>query len=400
MATGGSAVLPHPDHRSRAGWHVRTSKYRVLVVVRTSLLECSQFRPCLVFYSGPFLPFRLGTGCGRTLLVPFLSSSRQSLPAENVNGMLRGEDATLFVKHVFDRVFADLSPRSVEAARAYFSPTYTHEADGKILGLNDFLCMMQVQKARLATAPKFSWKNIVATESHEGRVAVTSVHSVALDLKNGPTCYQQVIALIHIDEWTGKIAHCDELTMMHSSPPPNFSPAEPVIRHGQRAMHKDLPPDLSGDHRTSIAEPSKRTEHKSYDSTMTTFEAEFAAMEVPEATVPSLPRPSTPRPNTPRPSPHWKLPSTVPPFSCESLNGRAECAPKDVSTRPLPNSWLRSETQGACGGVAAGAVLRKSSSGGGSACSTAKGRAQGRVPRSNANGVDVSMGGFSPVETA
>lgn len=73
---------------------------------------------------------------------------------------------------------------------------------------------VRVQKTQLATPPRFVWKKLVATPSCNGRVHVTSVHHVSARLLDGSNMHQKVVALIEIDEVSGTIIQCDELTRM------------------------------------------------------------------------------------------------------------------------------------------------------------------------------------------
>lgn len=145
----------------------------------------------------------------------FASSVAFARPGR-VGWMQAGEAATLFVRRVFSACFEDQSPAALENVRHFFDHSYIHEADGQVLDLCSFEKVMRSQRARLTARPSIVWKSLVATApSPDGRVHVTSVHTVQLELANRPCC-QKVVALIEIDVTNGKIVHCEELTRMES----------------------------------------------------------------------------------------------------------------------------------------------------------------------------------------
>lgn len=131
--------------------------------------------------------------------------------------MQSGEAGHDFVRRVFSACFEDQSPAALEAVRYFFDRSYVHEADGQVLDLCSFEKVLRSQRARLTARPRVVWKSLVATApSPDGRIHVTSVHTVQLELANRP-CLQKVVALIVIDVASGKIVHCEELTRMESN---------------------------------------------------------------------------------------------------------------------------------------------------------------------------------------
>lgn len=144
--------------------------------------------------------------------------------------MLAGEDPEVYVRRAFTEVLSPLSQASLDAVNVHFHPDFKQFADGAELGLEAFTKLLRVQKSRLATAPKFVWKNLVASQPRGGVIHVTSVHTATARLKTGAALRQQVVALIQIDVATGKIIQCDELTRMEQPSPMVYS--SPGVRAG------------------------------------------------------------------------------------------------------------------------------------------------------------------------
>ena len=219
--------------------------------------------------------------------------------------------ATAFVRRVFSEIFTDLSPSSFARAREVLNERFVQHSDGRVIDRQTFLNLMQSNKARLASQPRFTWSDLVATGPREGLVHVTSVHSVALHLRDGSRLNQKVVALIQIDVESGTILRCDELTRVESSrdrmpvKSPRGTPFEtsidasdpptiPARHRQQRRIGQDsiggLPADVvaevaaaaplleTGLHPATSVDPLKvGVGRASHDSTMTAFEAEFAA---------------------------------------------------------------------------------------------------------------------------
>lgn len=130
------------------------------------------------------------------------------------------EDPSDFLRRVFRDVLCDLSPKAFDRVPLMFHPTFRQHVDGDVLDRAAFMRLMSAQKARLATPPTFTWLKLVATEPRDGRIHVTSVHTMQARLKNGAIMDQRVIALVEIDVASGMLIHCDELTRMESDPKP------------------------------------------------------------------------------------------------------------------------------------------------------------------------------------
>ena len=107
--------------------------------------------------------------------------------------------ATAHIKRIFNDIFCDLSSPD-ERAYDILDDNFEQHSDGKVIDRNAFVSLMQVQKARLASTPRFTWSELVATAPREGRVHVTSVHSVSLHLRDGTRLLQKVVALIQLDD--------------------------------------------------------------------------------------------------------------------------------------------------------------------------------------------------------
>lgn len=158
--------------------------------------------------------------------------------------MLPSEKATDFVRRVLVDVLQDLEPTSLERnISRYFHPKYTQSIDQQHLNRDAFVSLTRAQKARLAEPPVFTFDRLVATEPQGGRIHVTSVHSVAIKLKNGDNLLQRVFALIDVDCETGMLISCDESTHMEGVPA-TVPPADAVLMvanliraaSGQRAV--------------------------------------------------------------------------------------------------------------------------------------------------------------------
>jgi len=134
--------------------------------------------------------------------------------------MQPGEDARDYLRRVFRDCLCDLSPKSFDRVPQMFHPTYRQHVDGDVLDRDAFMRLMSAQKSRLAMPPTFTWLKLVATEPQNGRIHVTSVHTVQARLKNGAIINQRVLALVEIDVASGTIIHCEELTRMESEPKP------------------------------------------------------------------------------------------------------------------------------------------------------------------------------------
>ena len=128
--------------------------------------------------------------------------------------MQADEPPCKFIRRLFNDCFADTSPASNERAAEFFHANYVHYADGTILNKAKFLRAMRAQKARLSSPPNFVWKKVVAAPPDAGRISVTTVHSVAARLRDGQSMLQHVVALIEIDEATGQVVECNELTRL------------------------------------------------------------------------------------------------------------------------------------------------------------------------------------------
>ena len=140
--------------------------------------------------------------------------------------MEAGEAATDFVRRVFRQVYSDLSMTSIDHVYTAFHPSYTQSVDGGALqDLAGFVRLVQMQKSRLSTAPEFRWMKLVSTAALDGRIHVTSFHTVSANLLSGASICQKVMALIEIDVVTGTIIRCDELTQRVENEPPDSLPA-------------------------------------------------------------------------------------------------------------------------------------------------------------------------------
>ena len=115
------------------------------------------------------------------------------------------EAATQFVRRVFSDIFCDRSDASIDRALQVLHESFEQRSDGKVIDRAGFLKLMQAQKARLASAPRFTWSSLVATAPRQGVVHVTSVHSVALHLRDGMRLNQKVVALVQLDVEMGQI---------------------------------------------------------------------------------------------------------------------------------------------------------------------------------------------------
>ena len=124
------------------------------------------------------------------------------------------ELATAFVRRVFDETFGTLAEAAWVDIKVpeFFHPEFEQNIDGKTFDRTAFTSITKTQKARLATPPVFTFKKMIATEPQEGRIHVTSVHSVAAKLKSGDSMLQHVVALIELDVLSGTIISADEIT--------------------------------------------------------------------------------------------------------------------------------------------------------------------------------------------
>ena len=128
------------------------------------------------------------------------------------------EKPTDFVTRVFNEVICDLSSSSFDAIPRFFHPSFIQHVDDKVLSRDDFVVMMRTSKRLLAAPPVFTWKKLIATEPCDGRIHVTSVHSVAVSLASGSRVFQKVVAALEIDVATGTLIHCDEVTRIVNEP--------------------------------------------------------------------------------------------------------------------------------------------------------------------------------------
>jgi hypothetical protein len=124
------------------------------------------------------------------------------------------ELATAFVRRVFDETFGTLAEAAWVDIKVseFFHPEFEQNIDGKTFDRTAFTSITKTQKARLATPPVFTFKKMIATEPQEGRIHVTSVHSVSAKLKSGDSMLQHVVALIELDVLSGTIISADEIT--------------------------------------------------------------------------------------------------------------------------------------------------------------------------------------------
>ena len=128
--------------------------------------------------------------------------------------MQSDELATAFVRRVFDEIFGTLAEAAWVDTKVteFFHPDFEQNIDGKTFDRTAFTSITKTQKARLATPPVFTFKKMIATEPQEGRIHVTSVHSVSAKLKSGDSMLQHVVALIELDLLSGTIISADEIT--------------------------------------------------------------------------------------------------------------------------------------------------------------------------------------------
>lgn len=128
--------------------------------------------------------------------------------------MQKEELATTFVRRVIDETFGTLAEAAWVDIKVteFFHPEFEQNIDGKTFDRTAFTSITKTQKARLATPPVFTFKKMIATEPQEGRIHVTSVHSVSAKLKSGDSMLQQVVALIELDVLSGTIISADEIT--------------------------------------------------------------------------------------------------------------------------------------------------------------------------------------------
>ena len=122
--------------------------------------------------------------------------------------------ATAFVRRVFDEIFGTLAEAAWVDTKVteFFHPDFEQNIDGKTFDRTAFTSITKTQKARLATPPVFTFKKMIATEPQEGRIHVTSVHSVSAKLKSGDSMLQHVVALIDLEVLSGTIISADEIT--------------------------------------------------------------------------------------------------------------------------------------------------------------------------------------------
>ena len=128
--------------------------------------------------------------------------------------MQSDELATAFVRRVFDEIFGTLAEAAWVDTKVteFFHPDFEQNIDGKTFDRTAFTSITKTQKARLATPPVFTFKKMIATEPQEGRIHVTSVHSVSAKLKSGDSMLQHVVALIDLEVLSGTIISADEIT--------------------------------------------------------------------------------------------------------------------------------------------------------------------------------------------
>ena len=128
--------------------------------------------------------------------------------------MQKEELAIAFVRRVFDETFGTLAEAAWVDIKVdeFFHPEFEQNIDGKTFDRTAFTSITKTQKARLATPPVFTFKKMIATEPQEGRIHVTSVHSVSAKLKSGDSMLQHVVALIELDVLSGTIISADEIT--------------------------------------------------------------------------------------------------------------------------------------------------------------------------------------------
>jgi hypothetical protein len=181
--------------------------------------------------------------------------------------------------------------------RTLFHPAYEQHSDGQTFGRDRFTSLLRSQRAKLAAPPAVSWSALIATEPHDGTVHVTSVHDVAMELRDGTRLLKQVFALIRIDLATGTIVHCDEVSRMQSVMPCDRAaplgqlPMRRVHPHAHRvdlyAVDYWVADGPAGAPAADPTSPVQLAKHHrqvgSYDSTMTAFEAELAAEAVRDA---------------------------------------------------------------------------------------------------------------------
>lgn len=143
------------------------------------------------------------------------ATAPNSPPAQTLPCMQAGEEPCAYLKRAFFEVLGSLGPTSLDRVPIHFHRDFQQYADGEILDLQAFTTLLSAQKARLAQAPRFSWKQLVATTSPDnGRHHITSIHDVVARLKSGHVIRQHVMALVQVDAHTGTIIQCDELTRM------------------------------------------------------------------------------------------------------------------------------------------------------------------------------------------
>jgi len=238
--------------------------------------------------------------------------------------MLRGEDPCAFVKRVFSCTFEDLSPKSLDAARTFFHPNFVHEADGRCMDFDEFLTVISAHKRRRVDV-HFSWKNLQASPKQSaGVIHVMSVHSSALKLHDGMSMLRHGIAMLQIDTASGQLVHCDELTRMEQTAPEAALPAPfsaPMDgTDTEAAQMAALKPGL-------LLESGSL----SYDSTMATFDAEWAASTIPLPSVPEVMLKT-----------RGACQAGAPLFTIADLESvRAECFADDVPISPRMQSWSR-----------------------------------------------------------
>ena len=184
------------------------------------------------------------------------------------------ESGPSFLKRVFAALFEDLSPASSDRVGEFFSADFVMHADGQYLGRDSFLRAMVAQKSRLREKPRFSWTQLRASPPKDGIVHITSAHRVDLPLRDGSNAIMLVMALVQVDSATGLIVRCDELTSLQDEARTSRSHSTPG-----HSSHGDY---LSSQGKLAAYPSRTDSAASSYDTCMTTFEAELAAAAVPD----------------------------------------------------------------------------------------------------------------------
>ena len=204
-----------------------------------------------------------GTG-GKVVVTSLLFVAPPQGTAHDRHQMEAGEAASDFVRRVFRQVYSDLSMTSVDHLYTAFHPSYTQSVDGAELDLAGFVRLVQMQKSRLSTAPDFRWQKLVATAALDGRIHVTSLHTVSANLLTGASMCQKVMALIELDVATGTIIRCDELTQRVE----NEATAHPAASGVAAASHRtrERPPQALPPSKHARPPPPLDTEQDSFGS--------------------------------------------------------------------------------------------------------------------------------------